>query len=200
MSRPAPLAYLATPYSKYPNGIREAFEEACRISARLLLAGTKVFSPIVHMHSVKLIGGISFASHEEDHAFWMQADEAMMRVCDVLIVVHMNSWEISKGIATEVAYFEKAGRPIFDLDPDTLVMTRRSEPKSTRLTLHPARPRPELDRRIAEANARFDALTPEQQREHRLAQRKSWVIGETMLAHPEMTREEAERLYDWVSQ
>jgi len=29
-------------------------------------------------------------------------------------------------------------------------------------------------------------------------QRKSWVIGEMMLEHPEMSREEAERIYDEV--
>lgn len=116
-----PLCYLATPYSRYPNGIREAFEEACRITARLLLAGTKVYSPIAHTHPIATIGGID----PFDHAVWMPFDEAMMRVCDVLIVVHMDSWDISKGIAMEVEYFEKAGRPIFDLDPETLVMARR---------------------------------------------------------------------------
>lgn len=115
------LAYLASPYSKYPGGIREAFEEACRITARLLLCGTKVYSPIAYTHPIATIGGID----PYDHTIWMPFDEAMMRVCDVLIVVHMESWEISKGIAMEVAYFEKAGRPIFDLDPETLVLTRR---------------------------------------------------------------------------
>lgn len=126
MSTP-PLAYLATPYSRYPGGVREAFEEACRITAKLWLAGTKVVSPIVHFHSVKTIGAVSFPSHEEDHAFWLQADEAMMRVCDVLIIAHLETWEVSKGIAMEVDYFAKAGRPIFDLDPETLVMTKRCE-------------------------------------------------------------------------
>jgi hypothetical protein len=32
------------------------------------------------------------------------------------------------------------------------------------------------------------------------AQRKSWVIGEMMLSHPDMTREEAERIYSEVSE
>jgi hypothetical protein len=41
----------------------------------------------------------------------------------------------------------------------------------------------------------FDALPKERQAELRHAQRKSWVIGETMLSHPEMTREQAEALY-----
>lgn len=31
------------------------------------------------------------------------------------------------------------------------------------------------------------------------AQCKSWVIGEMMIEHPEMTREEAERIYDRVT-
>lgn len=54
----------------------------------------------------------------------------------------------------------------------------------------------ELEKLIKEAQAKFDALTPEQQREHRRAQRKSWVVGETMLSHPDMSREDAEKLYD----
>lgn len=58
----------------------------------------------------------------------------------------------------------------------------------------PSKPRPELDELLKRANT----LTPEQQREHRAAQRKSWFIGEMMLAHPEITREEAARRYDEV--
>lgn len=54
----------------------------------------------------------------------------------------------------------------------------------------------ELDALVKEAIKRFDALTPEQQAAHRRAQRKSWVIGNMLLDHPEMTREYAERIYD----
>lgn len=54
---------------------------------------------------------------------------------------------------------------------------------------------PDLDVLVHAATARFNALTPEEQREHRRAQRKRWVIGEFMLEHPEMTREEAEKIY-----
>lgn len=31
------------------------------------------------------------------------------------------------------------------------------------------------------------------------AQRKSWVIGEMLIQHPEMTREQAEKIYDEIS-
>ena len=54
----------------------------------------------------------------------------------------------------------------------------------------------DLTAAVKAAEERFNALTPEEQSAHRRAQRKSWVIGETMLEHPNMSREEAERLYD----
>jgi hypothetical protein len=55
---------------------------------------------------------------------------------------------------------------------------------------------PELEALLKKANDWFDSLTPDQQREHRREQRRSWVRGELMLAHPEMTREEANALID----
>lgn len=35
-------------------------------------------------------------------------------------------------------------------------------------------------------------------KEEKEAQRKSWVVGEMMLEHPEMTKEEAEEIYNKV--
>ena len=67
-----------------------------------------------------------------------------------------------------------------------------------RMTLYPLKDCPGLDRLIKESCAKFDALTPEQKREHRRAQRKSWVIGNMLLDHPEMTREYAEKIWDEV--
>lgn len=58
--------------------------------------------------------------------------------------------------------------------------------------------RPELTEALARANAWFNALTPEQQKVHREEQRRSWVIGEMMLSHPDMTRDDAIALYESV--
>lgn len=60
----------------------------------------------------------------------------------------------------------------------------------------PTPDRPELAELINRSVKAFEALTPEQQQEHRLVQRRSWVIGEMLLSHPNMTREYAERIYD----
>lgn len=57
---------------------------------------------------------------------------------------------------------------------------------------------PELDSLLCAAQARFDAMTPEQQKEMRADQRKSWVVGETMLEHPEISRVQAEEIYEKV--
>lgn len=57
---------------------------------------------------------------------------------------------------------------------------------------------PDLTDLLQRAVAAFNALTPEQQREHMAAQRKSWVVGELMLSNPEMTREAAAAIYDQV--
>jgi hypothetical protein len=57
---------------------------------------------------------------------------------------------------------------------------------------------PSIEMRVRDAAVRFNLLSPDEKRKMREAQKRSWVIGETMLAHPEMTRDEAERLYDKV--
>ena len=115
------LAYLATPYSKYPDGIEHAFRDAARLAARLMQSGIKVFSPIAHTHPLAIWGDID----PYDHEIWLPFDRLMMTVCETLIVAHMDSWEVSKGIQHEVQYFLTMGRPIFDLDPYTLKMTKR---------------------------------------------------------------------------
>lgn len=115
------LCYLATPYSKYPPGIEQAFVDAAKLAALLLPSGLKVYSPIAHTHPLAIHGKID----PLDHAIWMPFDEAMMTAADVLLVAHMHGWQESYGIAHEIRFFENAGKPIFDLDPKTLVMTKR---------------------------------------------------------------------------
>lgn len=117
------LSYLATPYSKYPGGIDQAWKDACRLAARLLLeAGVKVYSPIAHTHPLAIYGGLD----PLDLDLWLSFDEIMMAKADSLIVARLKSWDRSRGVAHEIAVFKAAGKPIFDLDPETLAIARRS--------------------------------------------------------------------------
>src|SRR5258708_5779201 len=115
------LQYLATPYSRYPHGIQVAFENACQIAARLLTRGVKVYSPIAHTHPIAIHGGLN----PYDHSIWLPFDQALMEYCSGLIIAHMESWETSYGVAFEIKYFSKAGKPIYDLDTTTLAITKR---------------------------------------------------------------------------
>ncbi len=60
------------------------------------------------------------------------------------------------------------------------------------MKLPPCEPHPELDALLAKLKGYV--MTNEEFR----AQQKSWVIGEMMLENPEMTRDEAEAIYNRV--
>ena len=100
--------YLATPYSKWPHGIHDAFCEAAKAAAEMLKRGHIVYSPIAHTHPIATHGGID----PLDHSIWLPFDGAMMAAAAGLYVVQMPGWDQSKGIAHEIAVFEAAGKPV----------------------------------------------------------------------------------------
>jgi hypothetical protein len=55
---------------------------------------------------------------------------------------------------------------------------------------------PEMSRLLKRAMERWESMSPIERMAMREAQRKSWVIGEFMLGHPEATREYAEAVYN----
>lgn len=116
------LVYVATPYTKYPSGIEAAFQAASRLMGALVREGVACYSPIVHTHPIAIYGEMDPLNHN----LWLRFDEAMMRKSDAILVAKMNSWESSKGIAIEIEIFQKAGKPVFYLDPETMrVSTER---------------------------------------------------------------------------
>lgn len=121
----AALYYLATPYTKYPRGMPIAFEDASRLAARLLCAGYRVYSPIAHCHPLAVYGGINPANH----AIWIPFDESMMHAADALLVAQMPSWRISHGVAHEIDFFTKAGKPVLYLAPASLAFAAEPHPE-----------------------------------------------------------------------
>lgn len=121
------LCYLATPYTGYRGGrINDAFSDASEIAAALLTTGIRVYSPIAHCHPIAVFGQLD----PLDHSVWIPFDEAMMEAADCLIVAHMDGWEDSFGIKHEIDFFTKDGKPVFDLDPASMVITRRRPAES----------------------------------------------------------------------
>lgn len=106
------LWYMASTYTIHPSGHDEAFVMACEAATWLMENQVSVFSPIVHGHSISVIGGLEECSH----AYWMAVDEPFMDVCDGLIVLKTDNWESSYGIVHEIVYMKAQEKPIVYLD------------------------------------------------------------------------------------
>ena len=102
------LVYVATPYSKYKDGLDAAYEEACAVTGELLRFHIKAFSPIAHSHGIAEHAWID----PLDHQFWMRADKTYIEKADALIVVQLDGWDESVGVAMEIRDFREAGKPI----------------------------------------------------------------------------------------
>jgi hypothetical protein len=68
----------------------------------------------------------------------------------------------------------------------------------TRRFLHESKPRLDLDRLIEASIERVKNMTPVEKKTMLKAQQRSWVVGEMMLEHPEMSREQVEKIYEEI--
>lgn len=107
------MIYLASPYSHPEEHVRERrFYDACRAVARLMLAGHVVFSPIVHSHP--LVGhGLPTAWD-----FWERVDREHLRRSDALVVLMLDGWRDSVGVAAEIRIAAEFSKPVGYLAAD----------------------------------------------------------------------------------
>lgn len=117
---PHTLAYLATPYTNYEDGIEMAFREASRLAAELLSSGVLTYSPIAHCHPMAMHGNLDAT----DRDFWLRYQENMMARCDTLVVAKMKGWGESLGIAHEIKFFIERRKSIWMLDPVSMTMSK----------------------------------------------------------------------------
>jgi hypothetical protein len=110
------LVYLASPYSKYKDGLNNAFVEISKTAATLMKSGVKVYSPIAHTHPLAIYGNVD----PYDYDIWLPFDAAIMKVSDALVVCEMDGWDMSFGVKHEIDTFIEAQKPIFYLNPVTM--------------------------------------------------------------------------------
>lgn len=107
------MYYIASPYSHPdPAVIKKRFEGACRATMTLMRRGYVVFSPIAHSHAIENVVGES-----EGHDFWMGQDLAILGKCEGLIVLRLDGWDKSRGVAEEIETARFFSIPITYLDP-----------------------------------------------------------------------------------
>lgn len=107
------MIYLASPYSHPDATVRERrFREVCRAAACMLRAGHSVFSPIVHGHPLVAHGLLT------DWGFWEPFDRRHIERCDEVVVLMLEGWEESVGVAAEVRIAGELGLPVRYLAPE----------------------------------------------------------------------------------
>lgn len=101
------MIYLASPYSHPDAYVRELrFQAACRVVARLMLAGRAAFSPIVHSHPL-VRHGLPTAWD-----FWERIDREHLERCDEVLVLMLDGWLDSVGVAAEIRIAAEFGKPV----------------------------------------------------------------------------------------
>jgi len=110
------LIYLATPYSKWHEGIHNAYAEAAKLAARLMKAGYQVYSPIVNTHPLAIYGNIDPYAHD----IWLPFDQTMMDKADTLFVAELEGWSESGGVKHEIEVFYRQNKPVHLVEPETL--------------------------------------------------------------------------------
>ena len=95
------LIYVASPY--YHNNhfvMVERWETTAKACYILLQAGYNVISPILHWHPVKKLG-LPF-EHVDKRLIEMNIK--LLNCCDEIIVLTLNGWQESLGVAEEIEY------------------------------------------------------------------------------------------------
>lgn len=108
------IIYLASPYTHSDKNVLDArCIAAQKATARLMLEGNIVFSPIAHSHGV--------ADHMPDAVrcdgdFWMEQDLPLLARCDEMVVLCLDGWRESSGVRQELAFATEKGIPVRYMD------------------------------------------------------------------------------------
>ena len=102
------MIYLASPYTSQDNSVvEERHSWAEHVTAKLMIKGFVVFSPIVHNH--KLSQNYKLP---KDYEFWEKYCLEMLSLASELYVLMLDGWEESKGVKAEIAFAKKQNIPI----------------------------------------------------------------------------------------
>ena len=99
-----PIVYVACPYSHPdPAVLEERFQAANRAAAKLIDEGNVVFSPISMSHPIAEIAGNHLSPA------WYDFDDAFIPHCTSIVVLTVDGWDRSRGVAHEIALFAERG-------------------------------------------------------------------------------------------
>lgn len=108
-----PLVYLASPYTNDRADVRQRrFNAVTKVAAELTKQGYLVFCPIAMGHPISLHGC------EFHWEAWGEMDRTILsNCCYKLIVLMLDGWQHSKGIAAELQIARELKLPVSYIDP-----------------------------------------------------------------------------------
>lgn len=107
------LIYLACPFRHTDLSVqKKRCKTAHYVAAQLFLEGKTVFSPLTHNETL-----IDLIQDRVPGEHWMQFDLTILAICKKLYVLKMEGWELSKGVAREIAFAKANGIEVFEIDP-----------------------------------------------------------------------------------
>lgn len=108
--------YLGSPYSLYRDGLAAADTAARVAAAQLMAARIPVYTPIGHCHAISLVSDLD----PLDADMWLSLNRDLMDAAKGLIVLKLDGWLRSKGLAHEIDVFRAAKKPIIFMEPGSL--------------------------------------------------------------------------------
>lgn len=111
------LFYLASPFTHASKNIRaQRTYEAMIASIKLLQHNIHVFSPIAYNGAWEK----TKFNLPCEWPFWENYDKNFLRRCDGFIILQIDGWDTSVGIAAETRYAKEIGLPIFKVTPEDI--------------------------------------------------------------------------------
>lgn len=117
------LIYIASPYSDPSPAVRARRFRAAVIAVGMAVrAGKLAISPIAHSHPVAVAARLA-----PDWESWRALDIELLQSCDVLAVLTLPGWELSRGVAAEIMEAKRIDLPVEFWDDDAAIAWRESE-------------------------------------------------------------------------
>jgi hypothetical protein len=104
--------FLSSPYTRYADGLEEAYRAACRAAGALLAQGTPVYSPIAHGHAIERESGITL-THDE----WMRHCKPFIYGAGGVVVLKLPGWQHSDGVTLERKIAQQRNMVLFSMEP-----------------------------------------------------------------------------------
>jgi hypothetical protein len=101
------MIYLGSTYTHDDPAVQEwRFQAVCKAAAHFLKQGFHILSPIAHAHPIAQYG------LPTDWGFWAEYDEACIKTCEVMWILMLDGWEISRGVNAEIQIAKSLSIPI----------------------------------------------------------------------------------------